>query len=94
MKEIIGSKVSIKNKKDNRGKIEIEYYSKDELERIIDMIRSIGNAKSNCFGCVIRDGDDFMRGRGRTLRHQAKPDRRDSGAAAGRLLQVHQRGLP
>ena len=43
MKEIIGSKVSIKNKKNNRGRIEIEYYSKDELERIIDMIRSIGN---------------------------------------------------
>ena len=43
MKEIIGSKVTIKNKKNNRGHIEIEYYSKDELERIIDMIQSISN---------------------------------------------------
>ncbi len=41
MKEIIGSKVSIKEKKNNKGKIEIEYYSKDELERIIDLIQSI-----------------------------------------------------
>ena len=30
------------NKKNNKGKIEIEYYSKDELERIIDLINSIG----------------------------------------------------
>ena len=30
-----------KNKKNNKGKIEIEYYSKDELERIIDLIQSI-----------------------------------------------------
>ena len=29
------------NKKNNKGKIEIEYYSRDELERIVDMIRSI-----------------------------------------------------
>ena len=41
MKQILGSKVSIKNKKNNKGKIEIEYYSKDELERIIDLIQSI-----------------------------------------------------
>lgn len=41
MKEILGSKVSIQNKKNNKGKIEIEYYSKEELERIIDMIQSI-----------------------------------------------------
>lgn len=41
MKEIIGSKVSIKEKKNNKGKIEIEYYSKDELQRIIDLIQSI-----------------------------------------------------
>ena len=26
----------------NKGKIEIEYYSKEELERIIDLINSIG----------------------------------------------------
>lgn len=41
MKQILGSKVNIKNKKNNKGKIEIEYYSRDELERIVDMIRSI-----------------------------------------------------
>lgn len=41
MKQVLGSKVSIKNKKNNKGKIEIEYYSRDELERIVDMIKSI-----------------------------------------------------
>ena len=29
-------------RKMNKGKIEIEYYSKDELERIIDLFESIG----------------------------------------------------
>lgn len=42
MKGIIGSKVFIHRKKNNKGKIEIEYYSKDELERIIDLFESIG----------------------------------------------------
>lgn len=41
MKEILGSKVSIKNNKKNKGKIEIEYYSMDELERLIDLIQSL-----------------------------------------------------
>lgn len=41
MKQIFGSKVNIKNRKNNKGKIEIEYYSRDELERIVDMIKSI-----------------------------------------------------
>ena len=41
MKGIFGTKVSISRKKNNKGKIEIEYYSKDELERIIDLINSI-----------------------------------------------------
>ena len=41
MKEILGTKVSINRKKNNKGKIEIEYYSKDELERIIDLIQSV-----------------------------------------------------
>lgn len=40
-KEIIGTNVSIKRKSQDKGKIEIEYYSRDELERIVDMIRSI-----------------------------------------------------
>lgn len=41
MKHILGSKVTIKNNKKNKGKIEIEYYSQDELERLIDLIQSI-----------------------------------------------------
>ena len=41
MKGITGTKVSIERKKKNKGKIEIEYYSRDELERIIDMFESI-----------------------------------------------------
>ncbi|MDO5145643.1 MAG: ParB/RepB/Spo0J family partition protein [Eubacteriales bacterium] len=41
MKQILGSKVSIKKKKNDKGRIEIEYYSKEELERIIDLIQSI-----------------------------------------------------
>lgn len=43
MKHILGSKVTIKNNKKNKGKIEIEYYSQDELERLIDLIQSIKN---------------------------------------------------
>jgi len=42
LKSIIGSKVSINSKLNGKGKIEIEYYSSDELERIIDLI-SAGN---------------------------------------------------
>ncbi len=41
MKDVLGTKVSINRKKNNTGKIEIEYYSRDELERIIDLINSI-----------------------------------------------------
>lgn len=41
MKEKFGTKVLIKNKKNNKGKIEIEYYSQDDLERIIDMLQSV-----------------------------------------------------
>ena len=39
--EIFGSKVVIKNRKNNKGRIEIDYYSQEELEKIIDMIQSI-----------------------------------------------------
>ena len=42
MKEILGTKVAINTKDSNKGKIEIEYYSMDELDRIIDLIRKIG----------------------------------------------------
>ena len=41
MKGIMGTKVSIQRKKNNKGKIEMEYYSRDELERIIDLFESI-----------------------------------------------------
>ena len=41
MKSIVGTKVSINRKKNNKGKIEIEYYSQEELERIIDLFESI-----------------------------------------------------
>ena len=42
MKSVIGNKVSIHNKDKNKGRIEIEYYSEAELERIVEMIESIG----------------------------------------------------
>ena len=42
MKGIMGTRVQIQRKKNDKGKIEIEYYSKDELERIIDLFESIG----------------------------------------------------
>lgn len=41
IKNIIGSKVVIKTKDKNKGKIEIDYYSQDELERIVDLIEHI-----------------------------------------------------
>lgn len=41
MKTIMGTKVFIHRKRNNKGKIEIEYYSKDELERIIELFESI-----------------------------------------------------
>lgn len=42
MKEVMGTKVSISSKGNGKGKIEIEYYSDKELERMFDMIMSIG----------------------------------------------------
>lgn len=41
MKAILGTKVAINQKDDKKGKIEIEYYSMDELDRIIDLMRTI-----------------------------------------------------
>lgn len=41
MKSILGTKVFINPKDDKKGKLEIEYYSQDELDRIIDMIRTV-----------------------------------------------------
>ena len=42
MKEVMGTKVNISSKGNGKGKIEIEYYSDKELERMFDMIMSIG----------------------------------------------------
>lgn len=42
IKSIIGSKVSINAKNNNKGKIEIEYYSEEDLERIVSLLESIG----------------------------------------------------
>lgn len=41
LKKLMGTKVRIKNKKNNKGKIEIEYYSMDELERLLDLFQQI-----------------------------------------------------
>lgn len=41
IKEIIGSKVQVKQKSGDKGKIEIEYYSKDEFERIVELFQTI-----------------------------------------------------
>lgn len=41
IKQIFGTKVYIKQKNEKEGKVEIEYYSQDELDRIVDMFRSI-----------------------------------------------------
>ncbi len=40
LKQIMGTKVNILPKNNEKGKIEIEYYSSDELERIIDLFMS------------------------------------------------------
>ena len=41
MKNIIGTKVIVNPKANGKGKIEIEYYSEEELERIYDLIMTI-----------------------------------------------------
>ena len=38
LKQSLGTKVEIKNKANNTGKIEIEYYSMDELERLVELM--------------------------------------------------------
>ena len=40
LKDILGTKVNL-NDKGKRGTIEIEYYSRDELERLLDLIKGI-----------------------------------------------------
>ena len=41
MKSAMGTKVSINRKDKNKGRVEIEYYSETELERIVELIESI-----------------------------------------------------
>lgn len=41
MKQVMGTKVIINKKDRNKGRIEIEYYSEAELERIVELIESI-----------------------------------------------------
>lgn len=41
MKTAMGTKVSINRKDRNKGRVEIEYYSEAELERIVELIESI-----------------------------------------------------
>lgn len=43
LKQILGTKVSIKPKNNKKGKIEIEYYSQAELEQLMEMLSSIQN---------------------------------------------------
>lgn len=42
MKAIFGSKVEIRRGNNNKGKIEIDYYSQDDFERILDLINTLG----------------------------------------------------
>ena len=41
LKQKIGTKVSINRKTENQGKLEIEYYSQEELEKIIDYFKLV-----------------------------------------------------
>ena len=43
LKKNMGTKVLINRKNENSGKIEIEYYSHDELDRIVNMLNSVQN---------------------------------------------------
>ncbi len=43
IREILGTKVNINRKDENRGKIEIEYYSMDELERLMELFGNMKN---------------------------------------------------
>lgn len=41
IRSIMGTKVTIKNNKNNSGKIEIDYYSLEELERLIELFQGV-----------------------------------------------------
>ena len=42
LRNVLGTKVSVSRKRGNKGKIEIEYYSADELERLYLLLRGAG----------------------------------------------------
>jgi ParB family chromosome partitioning protein len=44
MKAALGTKVTINQKDNKKGKIEIEYYSQEELDRLVDLIRNVVGA--------------------------------------------------
>ncbi len=46
LKQIIGSKVTIKQKKSGKGSFEIEYYSQEEFDRILDLMHTIKEVSS------------------------------------------------
>lgn len=41
MKVILGTKVNVTHKKNHKGKIEIEYYSNEDLERLIELFETL-----------------------------------------------------
>ena len=43
MRGILGTKVHINRRDNNKGRVEIDYYSMAELERIMDLLRSVEN---------------------------------------------------
>ena len=45
MKEILGTKVHINRRDKNKGRIEIDYYSQNELERIMELLGKIRDAE-------------------------------------------------
>ena len=42
MKISLGTKVNINAKNDGKGKIELEYFSIDELDRLVDLLIHVG----------------------------------------------------
>ncbi len=42
LKEALGTKVNLVMNGNDKGKIEIDYYSRDELERLIEILRNVG----------------------------------------------------
>lgn len=43
LKDALGTRVTLnQNKKGNKGKIEIEFYSREELERLIELLKKLG----------------------------------------------------